>query len=82
MKKLLIFLGLKIAETLAFMLVIIKCPSWLGRWMHTWTHYLCTPTEHCPDWCVGFISILLTLTFTGISILIIRVNWVWAEDLS
>lgn len=85
------FLLLKAVEIVGFYLLVIKCPLWLGKFIHAHTvEFWCLKhgTEEaacCPDWCIGFLSfcgILAVVALIGLaaSILIgwIKKNWEWA----
>ncbi len=89
MKRVLIFIGLKIVEIGGAWLIIIKCPFWLGLWVHTWTEFFCTNHAEgiCdPIWAMGFVTMFLPIValiigfciFMGTRYLI-EANWNWAN---
>lgn len=57
--KVLLFIGLKIAE----LSLIIFAPYYLGMWVHSWTGYFCmhdsTIPSCCPLWGIGLLSLMM-----------------------
>ncbi len=85
MKRILLFIGLKIVELATVILGIGYGPYWLGRWVHSWTEAFCwglQDGQHCQAWLIGFGFIILPPLFLiivgGGTILICSANWKWA----
>ena len=92
-KRILWFIGLKIAELVALYVVAVMGPHWLGRLVHHWTGFLC---EHdaaepsCePMWMIGVVSLVIACWVCAALIFIIALlhtfivkNWKWAGDLN
>ena len=84
MKKVLIFIALKIAEVS----LVVFGPYYLGMWVHTWTGIFCihggtTPT--ClPSWGIGVGALVLVLAAVmviAMICLLIVANWELANKL-
>ncbi len=91
-KRVIMFLALKVVEVAAAFLVVIKFPSWLGGWIHSWTGWWCANCQEnncAPNWIIGFsgvtfvvaVTICTGLIIIGLDALITK-NWEWAGKIA
>ncbi len=84
MKKVIIFIALKIAEVS----LVVFGPYYLGMWVHTWTGWFCGheyKTPYCaPPWTIGFGVLMMAIGVVlviGLLCALIVANWKWAGKL-
>lgn len=81
MKKVIIFIALKIVEVS----LVVFGPYYLGMWVHSWP-MICNPENHTavscpPNWVMGFLSLVLTVIAVLATCVVIYWNWEWANKL-
>lgn len=82
MKRILVFIGLKVVEIGA----IIFGPYFLGMLMYQWDWFMTTfGVAHGSYWGIGFLTIILTsvvLLFSSLIIIFFIDNWEWAKRIT
>ncbi len=75
------FIILKIAEIGG----VVFGPYYLGKWVHSWTDFFCSPQvahPECPPfWIIGFICLLGPAVAIGLVVVFSIVNWELAGKL-
>ena len=83
MKRIVVFVALKIVEILA----IVFGPHYVGKWTHPFSCEFWCETDKFPDatcepfWLIGLVTILCTTIVMAGLIGLVAANWAWSDKL-